>query len=55
MVDSEYSTENYNSSKISIGTLMINPEILKFVPYYFNTKKCVKMRLKIAFCIKIYS
>ena len=52
MVDSEYSTENYNSSKISIGTLMKNPEILKFVTYYFNTKKCVKMRLKLLFVLR---
>ena len=32
MVDSEYSTNIYNSLKISTGTVMRNPEMSKFVP-----------------------
>ena len=32
MVDSEYSIDNYKSSKISIGAVIKNPEVLKFVP-----------------------
>ena len=31
---------------------MKNPEILKFFPYYFNTKKCVKMQLKLLFVLR---
>ena len=31
MVDSEYSTGDYNSSKTSIGAAMKNPKSLKFV------------------------
>ena len=31
MVDNEYSTDNYKSSKISIGAVIKNPEILKSV------------------------
>ena len=41
MVDSEYSRDNYKSSKISIGTVMKNPEMLKFVPDHLKTKKIV--------------
>ena len=33
MVNSEYSTDDYKSAKISIGTLMKNSEMLKFVPW----------------------
>ena len=40
MVDSEYSRDN-KSSKISIGTVMKNPEMLKFVPDHLKTKKIV--------------
>ena len=29
---------------------MKNPEMLKFIPGYLQTKKCVKMQLKITFC-----
>ena len=41
MVDSVYSTDNYKSSKISIGTVMKNPEMLIFFPDYLKTKKNV--------------
>ena len=46
MVDNEYSTDNYKSSKISTRTIMANPEILKFVSDHFKPKKCVNMQLK---------
>ena len=41
MIDCEYSTDNYKSSKISVGTVMKIPEILKFVPAQLKTKKNV--------------
>ena len=41
MVDSEYSTNIYKPLKISIGAVMKNPEILKFVPDHRKTKKNV--------------
>ena len=47
MVDSEYSTDDYKSSKISIGAIMKNPKMLKFVPDHRKTKKkCVNMQFK---------
>ena len=46
MVDSEYSTDNNKSSKISIRTTMKNPKMLKFFPVHLKTKKCVSMQLK---------
>ena len=39
MVDSEYSTDNYKSSKISIGAIMKNPEMLRLVPDHLQAKK----------------
>ena len=36
MVDSEYSTDGYNYSKISIEATIKNPEMLNFVPDYLN-------------------
>ena len=38
MVDSEYSTDNYKSLKISIGAIMKNPEMLRLVPDHLQTK-----------------
>ena len=53
MVDSEYSTDNYKSSKISIRTIMTNPEILKFVSDHLKTKKMCKHTVKkLPFVIK---
>ena len=46
MVNNEYSTNIYKSLNISIGTMMKNPEMLKFVPDYFKTKKMGKRALK---------
>ena len=42
MVDSKYSPDNYKSSKTSIGTVMKNPEILKYVSGHHKTKHAVK-------------
>ena len=46
MVDSEYSTDNYNSSNISIRTIMANPEILKLVSDHLKTTKMCKYAVK---------
>ena len=53
MVDREYSMGIYKSVRISIGTVMKNPEMLKFVLDHLKTKKCVSMQLKITLSIKI--
>ena len=45
-IDSEYGMVICKSSKNSIGTVMRNPEILKFVPDYLKTKKFVSIQLK---------
>ena len=42
MVDSEHNMDTYKSVKISIETVMRNPEMLKFVPYQLKTKKICK-------------
>ena len=42
MVDSEYNMGIYKSVKIRIGTVMRNPEKLKFVPDHLKTKKMCK-------------
>ena len=46
MVDSEHNIGIYKSVKISIGTVMESPEMLKFVPDHLRTKRCVSMQLK---------
>ena len=46
MVDSEYSTGDYKSPKISIGAIMKNPKMLKFVPDYLKTKTICKHGVK---------
>ena len=38
MADSEYSKNNNKSSKISIGTVMKNPEMLKIIPGHLEKK-----------------
>ena len=56
MIDSEYSTNIYKSSNISIGTAMRNPEMLKFVTDHLKTKKMCKHEVKkITLFIKISS
>ena len=53
MVDREYSTDDYKSSKISIGATMKNPEILKFVLYHLKTKNICKQAVeKFSFAIR---
>ena len=46
MADSEYSTYIYKSLNISIGTVMKNPEMLKFVLDHLKTKKMCKHAVK---------
>ena len=46
MADSEYSTNIYKSLNINIGTVKRNPEMLRIVPDYLKTKKCVSIQLK---------
>ena len=46
MVESKNSPDNYETLKITIETIMKNPEILKFVPDHLNTKKVSKNRIK---------
>ena len=46
MVDSEYSTGDYKSPKISIGAIMKNTKMLKFVPDYLKTKTICKHAVK---------
>ena len=46
MVESEYSTNNYMSLKISIGAIMKNPEMLRLVPNHFKIKKMCKHKVK---------
>ena len=43
------------SLNISIGAVMKNPEIGKFVPDHLKTKISVSMQLKITLSIKIFS
>ena len=53
MVDSEDNTDNYKCSKISIGTIMQNPEMLKLVPYNLKTKRMCKHAVrKLPFVIR---
>ena len=42
MVDNEYSTNIRKSLNISIGTVMTNPEMVKFVPDHLKTYKMCK-------------
>ena len=46
MGDSEYGMDIHKSVKISIGTVMRNPEMLKSVPDPLKAKKCVGMQIK---------
>ena len=42
MVDSKYSSDNYNNSKVSIVAIIKDPKMLRFVPDHFKTKKICK-------------
>ena len=54
MVDSEYSPDNYKSSKISIGAIIKNPDMLKFVPDHLKTKKMCKHAVRKLPFVTIY-
>ena len=47
MVDSENSSDNYNTLKTRIGTLIKNSEILKFVLHHFKAKAMCQNVIKI--------
>ena len=46
MVDFKYNMDIYISVKVSIGTVMGNPEMLKFVLDHLKTKKMCKHAVK---------
>ena len=47
MLDSENSPDNNKTLIISIGAVINNPKMIKFVPDHLKAKKrCVKMHLK---------
>ena len=46
MVDNEYSTDNYKSSKIGIRSVIENPEMLKFIPDPLKTKQMYNYAVK---------
>ena len=46
MVDSEYCTDNYKSSKISIGAIIKNPEMLRLVSDHLKIKKLKNKKIK---------
>ena len=52
MVDSEYNMDIYISVKISIETVIRNPEMLKFAPDHLKTKKCVNIKKWLIKCVK---
>ena len=55
MVDNEYRIDEYKFSKISIGTIIKNTEMLRLVPGHPKTKKMCKHAVeKIVVRNKIY-
>ena len=46
MVDSEYSMNIYNFVTISIGAVVKNPEMLKFVLDHLKTKKMYSLSVE---------
>ena len=46
MNDSECSMDVFKSVKISIGTVMKNPEMLKYVPNHIKTKRLCENAVK---------
>ena len=56
MVDNEYSSVHYKTSKINIETIMKNPEILRLFLDHGKTKKMCKNAVKkFLFVIKCVS
>lgn len=54
MVDSQYSTDNYNSVKIVIGAIIKSPEMLRLVHNYLKTEKMCKHSAKKLSFLKSY-
>ena len=54
MIGSKYSPDNYMSLKISIGSLIKIPEMLRFVPDQLKTKKMCKNAAKTLPCLMRY-
>ena len=53
MVGTKYSSDNYENLKISIGTVIKDPEMLRFVRHHIKTKKmCKNVFKKLPFVIK---
>ena len=53
MVDTEYSRSDHKSSRISIGEVTENLEMLKFVPDHAKTKQiCNQAIKKLSFVIR---
>ena len=53
MINSENSPDNYKTLKVELGTIIKNPEILKFVLDHLNTKKvCKKAVKKLPFIVR---
>ena len=53
MVGSEYSLDsNYKSSKISVGAIIKNPQMLRMIPDNFKTKKCKHAITKLSLVIR---
>ena len=46
MVDSAYIVNIYKSVKVSIGTVVKNPEMLKFIPDHLKTKTMCNLAVK---------
>ena len=46
MVVREISPDNYQSSKISIGAIIKNTEMIRFVPDHLKTKRMCKHAVK---------
>ena len=54
MIESENSPDKYKTWKISIRQIIKNPEMVKFVPDHFKTKKvCKNVIKKLSFVIMI--
>ena len=54
MVDSDYSSDNFKTLKISIDAIMKDPEMLKYVPDHLKTKNMWKHAVKKLPFIKKY-
>ena len=46
MVNSDYNPDNYKSLKISIGSIIKNPKMLRYILDHLKRKKILKEQLK---------